>query len=310
MRKSLPATTERNLLIRNKHCCCICQKDGHGKEINVHHIDGNNSNNAIKNLAVLCLVHASQADAGLAKGKLGSGKKLKPDAIAQYKYQWEKKILEESVIPKKKIPTYRKKQLGIFLYNEIQKVKHEIVALDEIDPRDKTIKIKFAFLNSLIMEEYAYDIKVRKYLMEAYTYIAFMAAESGVLLVQSLTDAMESLLVTLDSEYADISREDIYFLRASIEALDMLGDNIASFNANPATLKIACAMLFKIGKVATVFNVSSEKQRVQRVLNKINKSCLDFRTATKATTAKQRQLRQKIVQTEIVKLKQLKVSTK
>jgi hypothetical protein len=58
----------------------------------VHHIDGNNSNNIESNLAVLCLVHASQADAGIKPGKLGSGKKLKPDDVTQYKRIWERKI--------------------------------------------------------------------------------------------------------------------------------------------------------------------------------------------------------------------------
>ena len=42
------------------------------------------------NLAVLCLVHASAADAGLKKGKLGSGKKLKPDEVREFKKIWEK----------------------------------------------------------------------------------------------------------------------------------------------------------------------------------------------------------------------------
>jgi hypothetical protein len=307
MRQKLPTTTERTLLIRNKHCCCICQKDGHGKEINVHHIDGNNSNNAVRNLAVLCLVHASQADAGLAKGKLGSGKKLKPDAVTEYKYQWEKRIQEESRVPKKQIPTFRKRQLGVFFYNEIQKTKHEIIALDAIDPKDKTIEVKFAFLDSLIMEEYAYDIKVKKYLMEAFTYIAFMATDSGTLLIECLMDSLENLIVTYESEFR-ISREEVRYLRASIEALAILGDTIASFNNNPATLKIVCAKLFDIGKTTKAFKVTAETQRVMRALYKIKKSCLDFRVSTKAITVKQQQIRQAIVETEIVKLKRPKTS--
>ena len=160
MRKSIPPKTERNLLIRNKHCCCICQKDGHGKEILLHHIDGNNRNDAARNLAVLCLIHASQADVGLVKGKLGSGRKLKPEDVMEYKDQWEKRNLEENKIQKKRIPPYRKRQLGSFFYQEMHRVKHEILALDQIAPQDKAIKIKFAFLQSLTMEEYVYDIMV------------------------------------------------------------------------------------------------------------------------------------------------------
>jgi hypothetical protein len=92
MRKKLPSSREKRVLIKNRHCCCICQNDGYGKEVEIHHIDGNNSNNIESNLAVLCLIHASQADAGLKKGKLGTGKKLKPDAVRQYKRIWERKM--------------------------------------------------------------------------------------------------------------------------------------------------------------------------------------------------------------------------
>jgi protein-tyrosine phosphatase len=58
------------------------------------------------------------------------------------------------------------------------------------------IEVKFAFLDSLIMEEYAYDIKVKKYLMEALTYIAFMATDTETLLIHCLMDSLENLIVS------------------------------------------------------------------------------------------------------------------
>jgi hypothetical protein len=95
MRKKLPKSTEAEILVRNRSCCCICQDGGVGKEVIVHHIDGDNSHNDMANLAVLCLVHASSADAGLRKGKLGAGKKLAPELVIEYKKRWEQKIAEE-----------------------------------------------------------------------------------------------------------------------------------------------------------------------------------------------------------------------
>ena len=81
MRPKFPPSLERRLLVNNSTVCFVCQGDGYGKGVSIHHIDGNNSNNIESNLAVLCLVHASMADAGLRKGKLGAGKKLKPDSV-------------------------------------------------------------------------------------------------------------------------------------------------------------------------------------------------------------------------------------
>lgn len=107
MRQKLPPSLERRVLVKNGHCCCICQGDGCGKEVLIHHIDGNNSNNVESNLAVLCLIHASQADAGLRQGKLGAGKKLKPDSVRQYKKIWQRKRRTET------LPLRAKKQLEI-----------------------------------------------------------------------------------------------------------------------------------------------------------------------------------------------------
>jgi len=69
----------------------------------IHHINGNNSYNIESNLAVLCLVHASQADSGLKKGKLGAGKKLKPDAVREHKKRWERRIELQLQHPKKNL---------------------------------------------------------------------------------------------------------------------------------------------------------------------------------------------------------------
>lgn len=115
MRKKLSPSLERRVLVKNRHCCCICQNDGYGREVLVHHIDGNNSNNVESNLAVLCFIHASQADACLTKGKLGSGKKLKPDAVKQYKKIWERKTELGLQHRKENLPIREKNNLSYYI---------------------------------------------------------------------------------------------------------------------------------------------------------------------------------------------------
>ncbi len=124
MRPKLPSSIERRVLLQNRHCCCVCQVDGHGKEVLIHHIDGNNRNNVESNLAVLCLVHASMADAGLKHGKLGSGKKLKPDSVRQYKKIWQKKADLASQHRIETLTLRAKKQLEILYKFEIHKTKY------------------------------------------------------------------------------------------------------------------------------------------------------------------------------------------
>lgn len=131
MRRKLPSSLEKHVLVKNRHCCCICQSDGYGKDVIVHHIDGKNSNNVESNLAVLCLVHASQADAGLKKGKLGAGKKLKPDFVKQYKNIWERKIEHE-------LQHRKKTRSGPDMRDriELKRLKREALAASRRSPED------------------------------------------------------------------------------------------------------------------------------------------------------------------------------
>jgi len=81
-REKIPPKIESQILLANKHACCICQK----MHVQIHHIDGNPNNNDISNLAILCIEHHD-----LASMKGGMTKKLNPDDIRKYKIEWEKK---------------------------------------------------------------------------------------------------------------------------------------------------------------------------------------------------------------------------
>lgn len=79
-RIDLPPSQRSRLLIANRHACCVCGRGG----VQIHHINGDPSDNADDNLAVLCLEHhdKSTAPAGLSA-------KLRGEEIATYKRNWE-----------------------------------------------------------------------------------------------------------------------------------------------------------------------------------------------------------------------------
>ena len=79
-RKQISKKLYSQLLIANRHACCIC---GRG-DIQVHHINGNNSDNSWSNLAVLCLRHHDKATA-----PKGLSATLSPAQINTYKQNWE-----------------------------------------------------------------------------------------------------------------------------------------------------------------------------------------------------------------------------
>jgi hypothetical protein len=64
------------------HRCCICHEPR--KHVQIHHIDGNPSNNEWENLAVLCVDCHS-----LVTGDQGFGKKYSEREVKLYKSNWE-----------------------------------------------------------------------------------------------------------------------------------------------------------------------------------------------------------------------------
>lgn len=81
-RTQIQKRLEAALLFENDHTCCICTE--RGKHVQIHHIDGDNSNNMSGNLAVLCLDCHSRVT-----GASGLGKKYSEFEVKKYKKHWE-----------------------------------------------------------------------------------------------------------------------------------------------------------------------------------------------------------------------------
>lgn len=79
-RSPIPNRIRSRILIANRHSCCVC---GHS-DVQIHHINGDSSDNRDENLAVLCLNHHSSATS-----PPGLTARLKPEEIIEYKLRWE-----------------------------------------------------------------------------------------------------------------------------------------------------------------------------------------------------------------------------
>ena len=80
-RKALNEKQRTDILIANRHACCVCGDPG----VQIHHINGDPSDNVHENLAVLCLPHHDKATS-----PPGLSASLKPEQIHRYKENWEK----------------------------------------------------------------------------------------------------------------------------------------------------------------------------------------------------------------------------
>lgn len=85
-RTTIPPDVTAQLLFQNRHRCCICHKPR--KAVQIHHIDGNPSNNAPENLAVLCVDHHSQVSS-----RQGFGKDYSQREVTLFKESWERQCM-------------------------------------------------------------------------------------------------------------------------------------------------------------------------------------------------------------------------
>jgi hypothetical protein len=81
-RPRIPKPLRTEILLANRHACCVCQRIN----VQIHHIDGDPSNKALENLAVLCLHHHD-----LATTKVGLTAKLSEAEVRAFKQEWEAK---------------------------------------------------------------------------------------------------------------------------------------------------------------------------------------------------------------------------
>lgn len=84
-RTEIPQETAAQVLFESDRTCCVCRQSGKG--VQIHHMDGDPSNNSTDNLAVLCLEchHLTQTRGGF-------DRKLDAAQVALYKKDWVTRV--------------------------------------------------------------------------------------------------------------------------------------------------------------------------------------------------------------------------
>jgi hypothetical protein len=90
-RPPIPRPIQRSIQTKNLGVCCVCKERGIGT--NLHHIDGNPTNNIEDNIAVLCLKEHDQHHRPNAYDKT-KHLELGADKILEFKREWEQTVVE------------------------------------------------------------------------------------------------------------------------------------------------------------------------------------------------------------------------
>lgn len=78
----IPKKTRDELLVKCKHSCCMCEEFG----VEIHHMDGDPSNNQEDNLIPLCSRCAGRAHVDFPPASRTNG--ISPDQLRIYKENW------------------------------------------------------------------------------------------------------------------------------------------------------------------------------------------------------------------------------
>ena len=160
-RPKLPPRLEEEVLFRSAHVCCICRV--RGKDVQIHHINGQPSDNDSDNLAVLCLDCHSQVT-----GTRGLGKSYRPGEVRKYKRSWELQVQESRRVHQPR-PRYTKE-----LVSQIDLLICEIRVLPRTSSR---ISLLFDLLYELYLWRGSRVIATK--LLEGMAHLALMAGLEG-----------------------------------------------------------------------------------------------------------------------------------
>jgi hypothetical protein len=264
LRKPIPKRIELKVKLKNKRTCCVCHE--YGKEILIHHIDGNPSNNHESNLAVLCLIHASEADASLRTGKLGAGKKLPSEEVRLHKKTWERKVKAETKLEKRNISIKDRKQLEILYKFEIFKRKNEILTFSS--NQKSLILSNFAFIEQIQLDGILSDIKITQAILETYGDIALQSGGNENILVPLLDGIKNLFLYLTGTKHLKLSSHNRKYMLMSlsvIETVGMYATQVSDDFKSKVLIKL-CRTIRDLADIGVLYNFNKFLEKVFRVL--------------------------------------------
>ena len=232
-RKLISQTIIDEVLFRSDHTCCVCRVKG--KDVQIHHIDSNQSNNSISNLAVTCLDCHSKVT-----GTRGLGRSYTQGEVRKYKRSWEQQVQDSRKIHKP-IVKYKKEFI-----TQIDFIICDILARKPTDPRIKEL------LNTLIeLHIWRGTKEIDEKIVEGLSHLALMSGISSPQIAGQVAEKLwEMCFHFVGLEYVPMEQKDEKFVLKCIDAIETLVEFNCEFgHGKKATNEIAqhAEYFFEIG---------------------------------------------------------------
>lgn len=243
-----------SLMFANDHTCCICREKG--KHVQIHHIDGDDSNNDPANLAILCIECHSRVT-----GDEGLGRRFTPGEIVQYKRTWEL-IVKGRLVGQRITREPRKEGISYF-----ELAACEILAMDDGDSR---IREKIETLYQLNTITGRTDE-----ILDCLFHLAMMSSMSQKQTAKMLSELIYQLFWHfVGPDDIALRKKDIKRLETGINLLGTIGQFNGEFSKDIEVIQAVCDNLYNMFEIAVWYDLEKIGVSVVNKLRKTKESCL------------------------------------
>lgn len=259
MRVKITKKQEAEVLFLNRHTCCICHEKN--KDVQIHHIDGNNSNNKIRNLAILCLDCHSKVT-----GTRGLGKSYSILEVKRYKQEWEnivkKKYEFPSTMRAKPIPKIEK-QLFIF---EIKRLIYEMLSVK--DSQKTILERNFEALWHISILE-GLQKEIVEHLSYAFALCAISEINKPIALARALPEFFNYLV---GPNHVNLTKKDEANVLDAIETVGFTHNLCTDGNKNYRMLRAQKESLSEFIQIAIRYRNNKIFREALKILKEIRES--------------------------------------
>jgi hypothetical protein len=252
-RQDVPQKTADELIFRNRHTCCICHESS--KHVQIHHIDGDPSNNGIDNLAVVCLDCHSRVSA-----TEGLGRRFTPGEIRKYKREWESlnlsKLESQSVIDEVEASVLRA---------DISRLMVEAIALSDNERRLEALDQ---------IETYYIYLGMREEALEAITTILWGSVWGGAVITADCAERIHHLFWGLPGpKHVPIKPQDEAALKEAISRLEWIGQQATENMRSMNVMRGLCTSILNFYGIAVAYSKSKLGMALLSVVEKTLQAC-------------------------------------
>lgn len=257
-RRIIPTNISDETLFRADHTCCICRT--RGKDVQIHHINGDNSSNNLANLAVLCLDCHSKVT-----GTRGLGKAYTYGEVRRYKLSWDQAVQRSRGVHRPKIK-YQKE-----LISQIDLIVCETLAVD-------TDKKRVGQLLEMLIQLHIWrgNRLLDNKIIEGLSHLALMGGLGSKYIAPLVADKLwEMCWHYVGPKEVPMTVAGQRYVLKCIDALDTLADFNFQFGRNQDASKKIVESVENFLELAIWYSRKPIAKAILKLYKTAQKSCLD-----------------------------------